>query len=231
MTQNTATATDPARSCSVLASAGTGKTWLLVARLTRLLLHGAQLDSILAITFTRKAAGEMQQRLNQRLRQLLEADADDLDRLLAEIGETPDADLRDRARGLFESTLRSEQRLRASTFHSFCQDLLQRFPLEAGLPPGFELAEQTGLLIAEAWDALFAEVTADPTQPLAAALTQLFDALGGLHNTRQALFTFVEHRSDWWAYTLDSRNPVGEATERLASGLEVQPGIASGAAV
>jgi ATP-dependent helicase/nuclease subunit A len=66
-----AAATDPTNSCSVLASAGTGKTWQLVARLTRLLLHGARLDSILAITFTRKAAGEMQQRLNERLRQLL----------------------------------------------------------------------------------------------------------------------------------------------------------------
>ena len=228
MNDATATATNPARSCSVLASAGTGKTWLLVARLTRLLLHGARLDSILAITFTRKAAGEMQQRLNERLRQLLEAGDADLDRLLEEIGETPDEPLRRRARALFETTLRSEQRLRASTFHSFCQDLLQRFPLEAGLPPGFELAEQTGLLITEAWDALFAEVTVDPEQPLAAALTQLFDALGGLHNTRQALFNFVEHRSDWWAYTLDSRDPVTDACDRLAARLAVQPEIAGG---
>ena len=106
-------ATDPARSCSVLASADTGKTWQLVARLTRLLLHGARLDSILAITFTRKAAGEMQQRLNERLRELLEADDNRLDELLAEIGEKPTPDLRRQARGLFESTLRSEQRLRA----------------------------------------------------------------------------------------------------------------------
>jgi ATP-dependent helicase/nuclease subunit A len=221
-------ASDPANSCSVLASAGTGKTWQLVARLTRLLLHDARLDSILAITFTRKAAGEMQQRLNERLRQLLEADDAGLDRLLEEIGETPDAGLRQRARALFESTLRSEQRLRASTFHSFCQDLLQRFPLEAGLPPGFELAEQTGLLLQEAWDALFAEVTAVPEQPLATAITQLFDALGGLHNTRSALFGFVEHRSDWWAYTLGSRDAVAHAVELLADRLAIQPDVARG---
>ena len=69
-------------SCSVLASAGTGKTWQLVARLTRLLLNGAPLDSILAITFTRKAAGEMQERLGERLRELLEADDENLDHLL-----------------------------------------------------------------------------------------------------------------------------------------------------
>jgi ATP-dependent helicase/nuclease subunit A len=224
-------ATDPANSCSVLASAGTGKTWQLVARLTRLLLHGARLDSILAITFTRKAAGEMQQRLNERLRELLEADEATLDGLLTEIGETPNAELRRRARGLFETTLRSDQRLRASTFHSFCQDLLQRFPLEAELPPGFELAEQTGLLVNEAWDALFAEVTATPEQPLAAALTLLFDSLNGLHNTRNALVAFVEHRSDWWAYTQGSSEPVSDAIARLNQQLQVRPDIAGGDAL
>ena len=226
-----APATDPTASCSVLASAGTGKTWQLVARLTRLLLHGARLDSILAITFTRKAAGEMQLRLNERLRELLEADDKTLDQLLSAIGETPDSELRRRARGLFEATLRSEQRLRASTFHSFCQDLLQRFPLEAGLPPGFELAEQTGLLITEAWDALFAEVTANPDLPLATALTDLFDTLGSLHTTRAALFSFVEHRSDWWAYTLDSREPVAGAVERLAARLDIRADVARGDAL
>ncbi len=231
MNQPANLATDPARSCSVLASAGTGKTWQLVARLTRLLLHGARLDSILAITFTRKAAGEMQQRLNERLRELLEADDTDLDTLLRDIGETPTPALRARARGLFEQTLRSEQRLRASTFHSFCQDLLQRFPLEAGLPPGFELVEQTGLLITEAWDALFAEATTAPQQPLAAALTQLFDTLNGLHNTRQALFAFVEHRSDWLAYTQDSKDPVAEAIACLEKRLDIDPDIVAGTAV
>lgn len=227
----TGRATDPTSSCSVLASAGTGKTWQLVARLTRLLLHGARLDGILAITFTRKAAGEMQQRLNQRLRELMEADDDTLDRLLGEIGETPDEDLRQRARDLFEATLRSERSLRASTFHSFCQDLLQRFPLEADLPPGFELVEQTGLLIGESWDALFAEVTATPQQQLADALTRLFDVLNGLHNTRNALVSFVEHRSDWWAYTQDSRNPAAGAITRLQDKLDIHPGIADGKAV
>ena len=57
-------ASDPQRHATVTASAGTGKTWLLVTRLIRLLLTGARPDSILAITFTRNAAAEMQTRLN-----------------------------------------------------------------------------------------------------------------------------------------------------------------------
>lgn len=220
--------TDPGLSCSVLASAGTGKTWQLVARLTRLLLNDAPLDSILAITFTRKAAGEIQERLGARLRELLEADEEKLDHLLKELGEAPNAAMREKARSLFETILRSEQSLRATTFHSFCQDLLQRFPLEAGLPPGFELTEQTGVLITEAWDALFADATREPEQALAEALQQLFDALNGPYNTRTALFNFVEHRSDWWAFTRGSNAEPDDASEHLRKILAIDHNVASG---
>ncbi|MGZ5266677.1 MAG: UvrD-helicase domain-containing protein, partial [Caldimonas sp.] len=58
-----AIACDPARSCAVEACAGSGKTWMLVSRMLRALLEGAAPHEILAITFTRAAAGEMRQRL------------------------------------------------------------------------------------------------------------------------------------------------------------------------
>ncbi|MDT8387479.1 MAG: UvrD-helicase domain-containing protein [Thiogranum sp.] len=214
-------ATQPDLSFSVLASAGTGKTWQLVARLTRLLLHDACPDSILAITFTRKAAGEMQERLGARLREMLEADDPELDRLLTEIGESPSPSLRNAARHLYQKLLLSERALRTTTFHSFCQDLLQRFPLEAGLPPGFELAEQTGLLITESWDALFNEATSTPGSDVADALDTLFDQLNSLHNTRDALHKFIEHRSDWWAFTRDRDDPVEMAIQYLEQELEL----------
>src|SRR5436190_21064958 len=63
-----ATACDPQRSVVVEACAGAGKTWMLVSRIVRALLEGAQPHEILAITFTRKAAGEMRERLNDGLR-------------------------------------------------------------------------------------------------------------------------------------------------------------------
>ena len=62
-----AAACDPARSCVVEACAGSGKTWMLVSRILRALLDGAAPHEILAITFTRKAAGEMRERLDQWL--------------------------------------------------------------------------------------------------------------------------------------------------------------------
>ena len=59
-----AIACDPARSVVVQACAGAGKTWMLVSRMLRALLDGVRPQEILAITFTRKAAGEMRERLN-----------------------------------------------------------------------------------------------------------------------------------------------------------------------
>src|SRR5436190_20438980 len=62
-----AVACDPARSCVVEACAGSGKTWILVSRMLRALLDGTPPHEIVAITFTRAAAGEMRERLDQWL--------------------------------------------------------------------------------------------------------------------------------------------------------------------
>jgi ATP-dependent helicase/nuclease subunit A len=89
----------------------------------------------------------MQQRITERLCELLSADADELDRLLRAAGiaaDDVDCDLRRHARHLYEALLFNPYSLRTTTFHAFCQELLQRFPLEAGVPPGFELIETTG---------------------------------------------------------------------------------------
>ncbi len=214
-------AANPQLSACVLASAGTGKTWMLVTRLTRLLLAGADPGRILALTFTRKAAGEMQQRLLDQLKALLQASDAALDHLLTSLGEQPDAETRNQARNLYEKLLLNEQPLRTSTFHGFCQDLLQRFPLESGLPPGFELADATGLLYEQAWDALFARATGQPDGQLADDIDLLFDLCGGLANVRKALYNFLTHRSDWWAYTQHQSKPVSFADEKLKTWLDI----------
>ncbi len=217
-------AADPATNATVMASAGTGKTWLLVTRLVRLLLAGARADGILAITFTRKAAAEMQQRLIQRLHKMAVAGEEELVELLEQMGVEPGGSNLERARALYEELLHAPQGVRTSTFHAFCMEILQRFPLEAEVPPGFELLEGGAALQQEAWSALFAEATAEPDAPLAQALQSLFLHCGGLFNTRQALESFVQHRSDWWTFTAGHRDPVGYARHRLQQQLAIQPG-------
>jgi ATP-dependent helicase/nuclease subunit A len=214
-------AADPARNATVPASAGTGKTWLLVTRIVRLLLAGAPAESILAVTFTRKAAAEMQQRVTERLRELAGATPAAQGTMLRQYGITPDADLCARAGRLYEVLLFNPYSLRATTFHAFCQELLQRFPLEAGVAPGFAISEATGILEQSAWDALVAETAASPDSPVALALDRLVTGCDGLGNTRTALVSFLAHRSDWWAFTQGERDPLRFATRRLTELLEV----------
>ncbi len=119
-------ALDPTRSASLLASAGTGKTWNLTARIARLLLAGASPGGILALTFTRKAAAEMRQRVAARLQELAFASDADLPALLQAIGAPSDAGTQARARGLAESLAHAEVPLKAGTLHAFCQEEIGR---------------------------------------------------------------------------------------------------------
>jgi len=127
----------------VAASAGTGKTHLLTARLLRLLLTGTSPDHLLCLTFTRAAAAEMITRLRRTLgawvRLKDEALAADI---YATCGLESDPDMRARARRLFAEVLDLGSGFRIQTIHAFCQALLARFPLEAGLAPGFAVIEE-----------------------------------------------------------------------------------------
>ncbi len=206
---------------TVQASAGSGKTYLLVSRIMRLLLEGARPETILAITFTRKAAAEMQERLLQRVFELAASDAKMLEQRLQELALDPQQPaLLDKARNLYETLLRIPQPVQTTTFHAFCQDLLRRFPLEADVPPGFELLDQSGAFYAQAWEALMVEASSNPNDPVSLALSGLFTELG-LYNSHKALDGFLVHRSDWWAYTLEEAEPVDMACQVLQAQLDV----------
>ncbi|WP_127476275.1 UvrD-helicase domain-containing protein [Sulfurivermis fontis] len=214
---------DPTVNATVMASAGTGKTWLLVTRLTRLLFEGAAPDSILAITFTRKAAAEMQTRLAERLLRLAALDDNALAEELHTMHITPTAETRARARRLYEELLHAGRPLRTTTFHAFCQDILRRFPLEADVPPGFELTEKSGELRAAAWEALVSEASAANDAQTARDLSLLLELCGGQSNVTAALNSFLDHRSDWWAFTTGHDDACGHATARLRELLQVDP--------
>jgi ATP-dependent helicase/nuclease subunit A len=133
------TAADPAINAFVMANAGSGKTSTLVSRVARLLLSGSRPDAILCLTFTKAAAAEMQRRLYQRLGGwAVAADADLRDQLAQLEGrEADDYDAVDlsRARSLFARALETPGGLKIQTIHAFCEQLLRRFPVEAGVSP------------------------------------------------------------------------------------------------
>jgi ATP-dependent helicase/nuclease subunit A len=153
-------AADPGRSAFVRANAGSGKTKTLIDRVARLLLEGAEPAAILCVTYTKAAAAEMQRRLYRRLGDWsVMADAP-LTGQLAELEGRPDAAYEQgrlsAARALFARALETPGGLKIQTIHAFCEKLLRRFPLEAGVSPGFQVMDdaQSAAIAAAARGAL-----------------------------------------------------------------------------
>jgi ATP-dependent helicase/nuclease subunit A len=221
-------ALDPARSVVVGAVAGSGKTWLLVSRMLRLLIDGIAPSEILAITFTRKAAQEMATRLRDWLRELATMDEARVRAFLLE-REVPETQLDDavkRARPLYEQFLTAQPPITIATFHGWFLQLLKRAPLEAGALGDVNLVEQTGALVDEAWQRFGSRVQREAGSDLARALDTLFRGYG-LDMTRKLLRNFVMHRAEWWAYTRDRTEPVQWALQRIASEMEDPHGNAA----
>jgi ATP-dependent helicase/nuclease subunit A len=136
-----ALAADPAAHASLSASAGTGKTQVLTARVLRLMLHGASPESILCLTFTKAAAAEMANRVGERLAAWARLPDKKLRKELFALREPNDPVTMRRARQLFAKVLDCPGGLRIQTIHSFAQALLAAFPAEAGIAPGLEPIE------------------------------------------------------------------------------------------
>ncbi len=148
-------ATSPAHSAWVEANAGTGKTKVLTDRVTRLLLAGTKPERILCLTFTKAAAAEMRNRLAAQLGRWALAEEADLDEAIARlIDRPPEAEERVIARRLFARVLDAPGGINILTIHAFCQALLKRFPLEAGVAPGFEVLDEgeAGTILKQAQD-------------------------------------------------------------------------------
>jgi ATP-dependent helicase/nuclease subunit A len=149
---NQASAADPALSIWVSANAGSGKTFVLTRRVLRLLLAGARPQSILCLTYTKAAAAEMRSRVAAELARWATMPEADLLKELREVeGTAFKPTLVDRARTLFAEALDTPGGLKIVTIHAFCESVLHRFPLEAGVPFDFaviEDEERTRLLAA-----------------------------------------------------------------------------------
>ncbi len=221
-------AADPATSAWVAANAGTGKTHVLTERVLRILLNGTSPDRILCLTYTKAAAAEMSSRVFDRLADWVTAEPEGLRLALAALLTTAPSDLQvTQARTLFAKAIETPGGLKVQTIHAFCEQLLQRFPLEAGVPPGFEvLDEETAATLRRgAIDEVLGIATRDRDGQLGAALLTAvaYAAEDGFDDKlRQAL----THR-DWIAaaHRLDDTqadDPLAAAEDLLKAALGVR---------
>ncbi|HEU0044863.1 double-strand break repair helicase AddA [Sphingomonas sp.] len=225
-----AAASDPDAHVWLSASAGTGKTQVLAARVFRLLLRGVDPAAILCLTFTKAGAAEMAGRISDRLARWVRMPDTQLTADLVALGERGTPAERARARTLFAKVLDAPGGgLRIQTIHGFCQGLLAAFPVEAGLSPGFRPLEarEEAVLQREALAAMLADAEAEGrTRPVAVIgalslrlgeggaegfLTACARALAGL----EALPSGVQ---PWLRRTLDL--PSGPIEEALAEGCD-----------
>ncbi|MCH8168422.1 MAG: double-strand break repair helicase AddA [Proteobacteria bacterium] len=221
-------AADPSVSAWVGANAGSGKTRVLTQRVARLLLAGSAPERILCLTYTRAAAAEMQNRLFAMLGGWAMAPDAWLGAELAAIAgaEEPvtDVEALARARRLFARALETPGGLKIQTIHAFCDSLLRRFPLEAGVSPRFEVLDerQRALMIAAIRAGMAADAEAgDETSFDGVAERLNEDAIDGLIGA--VLGGRAEFPDDDGAGGIDDRLAahfgavVGEAAETLAA--------------
>ncbi|MBS0524378.1 MAG: UvrD-helicase domain-containing protein, partial [Proteobacteria bacterium] len=162
-----AIACDPQRSVAVEACAGAGKTWMLVSRMLRALLDGCAPHEILAITFTKKAAGEMRQRLQEWLQEFSARPLPDLEKELIARGISPQgaSAKREQLQNLYQKTLDAGRPVQIRTFHSWFAALLSSAPLsvleQQGLPAHYELLEDDAEAVREVWRPYLQTVSQD----------------------------------------------------------------------
>jgi ATP-dependent helicase/nuclease subunit A len=173
------TAADPALSAFVTANAGSGKTKTLIDRVARLLLAGARPETILCVTYTKAAASEMQRRLFDVLGGWSVLPDADLAKELAKLDDRDrDGGALSQARSLFAQALETPGGLKIQTIHAFCEKLLKRFPLEAGIPPRFRVMDDSAAAaVAAAARGAVARYAMQPDGEIAEAYARMSVAL------------------------------------------------------
>ncbi len=195
-----ALACDPARSVAVEACAGAGKTWMLVSRILRALLDGCAPQDILAITFTKKAAGEMRKRLGEELRLWADLSDAELVEVLQQRGlRVADAERRvPEARSLHAKVTALGRPVQVRTFHSWFAALLRGAPLsvlqELQLPVQYELLEDDTQAVEQVWPRFYGALAASPPDR-----QDFVDALSthGRFQTQQALRKALQKRVEF----------------------------------
>ena len=185
-------ASDPSENIWVQANAGTGKTTVLVRRLLRILFRNGEFNNdiapgILCLTYTNAAAGEMRNRILDQLRKWAMASDAELTELLDGISESTPATAQDLdyARRVFYMYIDNPDVLKIKTIHSFCEEILHRFPLEAGISPAWSLVSGSAqsVLLQDAFDTM---------------IKQSVNGTADMQNTMNAFYRIIDIKSEYF---------------------------------
>jgi ATP-dependent helicase/nuclease subunit A len=195
-----AIASDPDVSAWVSANAGSGKTHVLVNRVIRLMLTGTRPEKILCLTYTRAAAAEMSNRLYKTLAEWIPLEDE---RLIEEIHKNtghfkPEKDQLAEPRRLFARALETPGGLKIQTIHAFCEQLLHRFPVEAGITAGFEVMDdrQSKDLRARIQSQFLSDIALQQDRAMADHLANVVRYAGGQRGFEDLMITLLNKRSD-----------------------------------
>ena len=225
-----AVACDPRRSVAIEACAGAGKTWMLVSRMLRALLEddACQPHEILAITFTKKAAGEMRLRLQEWLAEFAHATPDKLETELLIRGMSPESskNKREVLQNLYQTLLGKGRGVQIRTFHGWFAALLRTAPLsvlqDLHLPAEYQLLEDDKLAVPGVWRRFFAALLAN------AAAKQDFEDLVTEFGRSQALKALEEALSKRVEFALaDARSVIETSVPHFADFYPEFAGLAS----
>ena len=190
-------AADPSSTRLASANAGSGKTRVLVNRVSRILLGGAAPETILCLTYTKAAASEMQSRLFETLGKWSILDdaplREELDKLIG--ADSQNVPLKN-ARQLFAKALETPEGLKVQTIHAFCERILARFPIEAGILPGFEPLDdaETAALRDEIRDTIYKTAAQDERNELSQAIRMITSHMAD--QTFEGLLKWMSHSVD-----------------------------------
>ncbi len=226
-------AADPSSTRLASANAGSGKTRVLVNRVSRILLGGAAPETILCLTYTKAAASEMQSRLFETLGEWSIMDDASLRKELDELigSESSNLPLKS-ARQLFAKALETPEGLKVQTIHAFCERILARFPIEAGILPGFEPLDETetAAIRDEVGDRIYKSAAQNESGELAKSLRVITSHMAD--QTFEGLLKWMSHSEDKiQAWSASGGIDELAATLNVANtaGLEDIPGIKAAA--
>jgi len=176
-----ARASNPKSSAFVSANAGSGKTYVLVKRILRLLIEGIDPARILALTYTTTAAANMSIRVFRELSEWVSLDDDALTKRIAQLDQSEVTQFRLRlARQLFARAVETPGGLKIQTIHAFCERILHLFPFEANVPANFEIVDDhiQSKLMATTRNKIIGQLSLNSRDELTASIIELIDLIG-----------------------------------------------------